>query len=279
MKYCLNCRVSHEYLQKADEFFVEYRDIDYIDTLIREYPGKPIILDLAWDVSEETWKTIRNLYYLSNRKLILRIPNLQATLDKVKSLGIEFFFSFALNSFYDIKYVLDLGASYVYVEPPVFFDMENLKGLGAKIRAVPQVSSASTWGFSRVKNPCGSWIRPEDVAMYEDYIYCLEFNTHREMLPSQEEAYYRIYHDEGKWSGDLWDLIKDLGIHADNGLIDSKYIASRLNCKQRCQVNSSCHICKTALLLANKDLADEFLKAYDSKYLNNMEEMENGEGQ
>ena len=276
MKYCLNCRVSHEYLQKADELFVEYRDIDYIDTLIREYPGKPIILDLPWDVSEETWKTIRNLYYLSNRKLILRISDLHATLDKIQSLGIEFFFAFALNSFYDIKYVLDLGASYVYVEPPVFFDMENLKRLGAKIRAVPQVSSASTWGFSRPQNPCGPWIRPEDVDMYEDYIYCLEFNTHREMLPSQEEAYYRVYHDEGKWSGDLWDLVKDLGIHADNSLIDDKHITIRLNCKQRCQVNSSCHACELILLLANKNLADNFLEAYNNKELNDMEEAENG---
>lgn len=55
MKYCLSSRQTAEYLAKADEIKVEYRDRESIIDLSNKYPNKTIILDchliedIDWD--------------------------------------------------------------------------------------------------------------------------------------------------------------------------------------------------------------------------------------
>lgn len=44
MKFCLSSRQSKEYLEKADEIRVDFRDRNIIPELATEYPDKTIIL-------------------------------------------------------------------------------------------------------------------------------------------------------------------------------------------------------------------------------------------
>lgn len=44
MKYCLRNRQIGEYLAKADEIKMEYRDYKSIPNLFEKYPEKPIII-------------------------------------------------------------------------------------------------------------------------------------------------------------------------------------------------------------------------------------------
>ena len=52
MKYCLSSRQSAEYLQKADEIKVLYRDIEQIYDLMDKYENKNIILNIIY------WKSL-----------------------------------------------------------------------------------------------------------------------------------------------------------------------------------------------------------------------------
>ena len=47
MKFCLDCRLSPQYLKQADQIRVQPRDNNYISNLIEEYPDKDIILVVA----------------------------------------------------------------------------------------------------------------------------------------------------------------------------------------------------------------------------------------
>ena len=44
MKFCLRSRQSKQYLEKADEIRVDFRDRNSIPNLVEEYPNKTIIL-------------------------------------------------------------------------------------------------------------------------------------------------------------------------------------------------------------------------------------------
>ena len=54
MKYCLNSRQNKEYLDKADEIKVEYRDRDFIFELCEKYPDKTLILNI--NTNEIPWR-------------------------------------------------------------------------------------------------------------------------------------------------------------------------------------------------------------------------------
>lgn len=61
MKYCLNSNLSAEYLQKADEIKVKYKDRHEIIDLIEKYPGKTIILTMIGYDGIIDWDEINRL--------------------------------------------------------------------------------------------------------------------------------------------------------------------------------------------------------------------------
>ena len=56
MKFAISARQDIEYLEKADEINVQYRDKDYIFDLIEKYPGKKYVLDASDEIDPDwTW--------------------------------------------------------------------------------------------------------------------------------------------------------------------------------------------------------------------------------
>ena len=55
MKYCLSSNQTKEYLDKADEIMVKYKDREIIFDLIEKYPNKCIIID-CYEVDDIDWK-------------------------------------------------------------------------------------------------------------------------------------------------------------------------------------------------------------------------------
>ena len=66
MKFCLSNRQDKEYLMKADQIKVQFRDRKSIPDLIMDYPGKEIILEnpndyeLEWD-ELQTWRMLAKI--------------------------------------------------------------------------------------------------------------------------------------------------------------------------------------------------------------------------
>lgn len=206
MKYCLNCRQDKEYLSKADEIFVDYRDRDFINTLVEDYKNVPIILDIPFDI-EPDWANIRIYNMISLQNLTLRLHNLKRDYPKVKELDIRFYFAGLISTYYDLNSLVELEPKYVCLEAPLFFDLLTVhhilsqKNIG--VRANPIVADQSAWGISHQNKEVGTFVRPEDIEAYEGYIDVFEFRDENDafLLPKREAAYYRIYAEQKAWPG------------------------------------------------------------------------------
>ena len=60
MKFCLNSRVSSQYLKTADQIKVAYRDFASIPGVIEKYPDTEIIVSLPNPPTDKELEELRN---------------------------------------------------------------------------------------------------------------------------------------------------------------------------------------------------------------------------
>ena len=127
--------------------------------------------------------------------------------------------------------------------------LENVKKFGLKIMAT--MNSCMEMYPALPSNPGGAWFRPEDENTYAPYIDygCFSYNELR-----QERGLFKLYTELKTWHGELKDLIIGLNYAGKNHLIPPSLAERRLNCRQTCMYNGSCHLCQTTLDLANPTL-------------------------
>lgn len=248
MKICLSSRQQKEYLKQADEIKVELRDMNSIFDLIEEYPNATIILEDELN-AELNWFELIQFNILSKNKFILCTFNIKNAL-KAKEHGINFYLKWLINDYEMLETVTNLGVCYIRLAGNLFFDLENIKKFNlTPIRAVPNVAFEDE--LPRDNGVMGTWIRPEDIDLYANYIETIEF-TKSDL--AQERALFRIYKDNKQWGGELGLLVKDLNHEGVNRLILPEIAEKRIRCKQKCKSGGACRYCYHALKLANIEL-------------------------
>jgi hypothetical protein len=90
-----------------------------------------------------------------------------------KRRDIKCYYGFPISSFYELNALKALGVCYFKLAAPVFFKMDKVKALGIPVRIVPNVAHDG-W-FPREDGVCGTWVRPEDLHLYEPYVEAVEF--------------------------------------------------------------------------------------------------------
>ncbi len=259
MKVCLNCRCSKQYLKKADEIKVEYRDRRALLDIVDDYPDKTIIFQIPYFVEDKendiNWDNLQLANQLLRGNFI--ICCFSTEIAKICNVyNIKFYFGFPLQSYYQLRAAKNLGACYARLGEGLFFDMETVKLIGVPIRAVPNVAFID--GFPRPDGVCGTWIRPEDLDTYKKYVDTIEFE---DCKPTKEQALYRIYMEQKNWPGELEMIITNFNHLGLNRLILPEVAEKRLTCKQRCQSRGTCRICYRAMDLANKEDLTEYAEA------------------
>ena len=254
MKYCLNSRQELQYLQKADEIKVEYRDKDSIPSLIEKYPGKRIILMCYFNEILD-WKELNRWNILSRNNFMLCLASV-AYADDCKEHGIPFYMGYPVKTYYELRALKELGVSYVRLAEPLFFEMDTVKQFGVPVRMVPNVAYID--GLPREDGVCGTWVRPEDLDLYENYVEVVEFE---DADLKKEQALFRIYAEQKNWPGDLQMIITNLNHDGLNRIIVPDFAEKRLNCGQRCQKASNCKLCYRALTLAMPDKIRDYMEA------------------
>lgn len=256
MKYCLNSRQEHQYLQKANEIKVEYRDKDSIPSLIEKYPNTRIILMCYFNEILD-WKEINRWNILSRNNLMLCLSSVSYA-DDCKEHGIPFYMGYPIKTYYELRALKELGVSYIRLGEPLFFEMDTVKEFGIPIRMVPNVAYID--GLPRKDGVCGTWVRPEDLDLYEGYVEVVEFE---DADLKKEQALYRIYAEQKNWPGDLGMIITNLNHEGLNRIIVPDFAEKRLNCGQRCQKSSNCKLCYRVLTLANPDIIRDYVETTD----------------
>ena len=147
-----------------------------------------------------------------------------------------------------------MGACYARLDAPLFFDLPRVKEVGVPIRIVPNVAYID--GLDRIDGVCGTWVRPEDMDAYAEYVDAVEFE---DCDQKKEAAMYRIYAEDKNWPTDLGLLITNLNHTGTNRMIRSDASQSRISCGQRCQENNSCRLCYRMLDIANPDMVKKYV--------------------
>ena len=257
MKYCLHSRLSNEYLLKANEIKVKYRDNKSVFDLFEKYPEATIILEESLAGEEFNWNDIIKYNKIAQGRFILCLGDI-AMATKAKELGIPFYMGYPVKTFYELEGLKNLGVSYVRIDAPIFFSMNKVKAFGIPVRVAVNIAYVDM--LPRDNGVCGLWIRPEDAWMYEEYVDVFEFSG---CEISKEEALYRIYAEQKEWPGELQMIISNLNYPGLNRMILPEVTDSRLNCGQRCVQGGACRICYRALDLANRDKIRAYVEATD----------------
>lgn len=258
MKYCLSSRQSAEYLAKADEIQVEYRDRHSIPDLAVKYPEATIVLQFLPSQTKDDpidWAEINEYNVVAQQKFICCLADLN-DVPNCKKYDIKFYWGYPVESFYELQGLKRMGVCYVRLGTTLFFSLDAVKKIGVPARAVPNV--AYNGYIPQPHGVYGQWIRPEDVSIYEEYIDTLEFED-ADLI--KEAALYRIYSKNG-WPGNLNTLITNLNYDVTSSLIPQETIMARLNCEQKCQKGSHCTLCVRSFIFADKDK----LHAYASEH-------------
>ena len=244
----------------------EYRDRKGIKGIAEKYPEKTIILKRNTIEGEEiNWREMEAIHSLLGNRFVICAASVEECTE-ARTRGIKFYHRRPATSAYEARGLINLGVEYIYVEAPLFFNLETIGDVKVRVYA----NEANYNGLPGVDGICGAWIRPEDVWLYEDLIDVIEFFPTHDMeykdWLGKERALYRIYAEEHEWPGDIGDIINNINSDAVNRLILPDVGMNRLKCGQRCQnYNGSCTICKTAFKLGNVKTLENYRKKIENQ--------------
>ena len=266
MKVCLKGRQDREFLKRADEIKLEYRDRRVITDFVVDYPGANIIIELV-DIADEDidWKALEEYNLLSNDKLYICVTHFDQAIESIRH-GIKFYCGYPVESDFELQGWINAGAAYAVIGMPLFFEMDRLKsqyGDQIKFRAYPNVAYFDN--LPRESGISGQWIRPENMRLYSNYIDVFEFYS---TTRKQEQALYKRYIELQEWPGSLKTIITNFHAEGSNPMILPEVAQARLNCGQKCTRGRNCRICYNAVKLANPDV----IKTYVEEVLETTEE-------
>ena len=232
-----------------------WNDRNIIYDLCEKYPTARInLVKLYTHTDEIDWNEINTFMTLSRNNMIIGLSAFE-DLDAARQKGLPHYCPVPVRTYAELEDYKRAGVCRVYLAAPLFFEMDKVREFGIPMACVANRANSDAL-FSRPNGVTGTWIRPEDVELYENYVEVLEFFGDRK----QEQALYRIYAERKEWPGDLNYVVQDLEYPCTNRMIPPTLAEKRLNCGQRCKAGGACKLCYRMMDLANPDLLRPYLE-------------------
>ena len=139
----------------------------------------------------------------------------------------------------------------------LLFDLVDVEAMAKRYKKKLCVPANMAIGPEDERFYLASFVRPEDISWYEEYIDIFELSSTRWADATALDTVYDIYTKDKRWDGPLNTLIiandklnDKLGTIEGNRLLNdwSKY---RLNCGRVCMKGHSCRICPSQLSIAD----------------------------
>lgn len=257
MKFVVPSRQEVEYLRKADIIRVEWRDRNIIIDLYEKYPNAEVRLTNYPEDDEIDWVEIRNFNILGQGRFALGLSK-PDDMNKARAENYRHYYLGPVRTFQELEDLRRGGVCGVYVDAPLFFQMEKVKSFGIPVYAVANRAISSSL-FIRPDGVTGTYIRPEDIEVYEPYVESMEFEGNLQ----QQRALFRIYAEEHKWSGEIGLLVRDINYLGTNRMIPPIFAETRLQCGQKCTSGSACRICYRLLDLADPEKLKNYLESQE----------------
>lgn len=241
MKYCVSGRQPINILRQADEIKMEYRDRQKLLDYIEDLPEKTYILEIPKGTMDIDWDFLK---MISDKvDFMLCLFDLSYSKEAANR-EIKFYWGYPIISYYELNGLLPYAPCYLLLGAPLYFDLSRVHRMsgGIPVRLCP--NAAFDTYIPRENGIKGTWVRPEDIGVYEPWVAAFEFIT--ENL-KQEATLLHVYKDNGNWPGNLNILFTNFNVNVDNRAIPEEIGELRANCGQRCMSNGTCHFCDTAI--------------------------------
>lgn len=272
MSLCIKyCGPNMKNVEKAEQIKIEYRAEDEtLEQFIEENAGKHIYIEypLVKDLFEEKedlqrFKALKSvgdnwtLQFAINE--IVRYSDPAMSTKDIKLAAIRdccphFMFRDIATNWEEFNFLLSTKPSEIYVGYSIAFSMKDIKrrcdNEGVKVRAYANTAQKIWLENSDARQ---FFIRPEDVKLYEQYLDGIDFVGDATI----QDVMFDIY-SKGEWAGDLDEIIVGLDTSINNITLPAPFGEYRLNCKKRCLVTGSCHLCDSMGYFA-----DTFAKALE----------------
>lgn len=241
MKYCVSGRQQKVTLEKADEIKMQYKDKDRLINYIEDYKDKTFILEIPKEEQENIDWPLLNVFKEKTQNFILAIQDLNLA-NEIYEKGFKFYWNYPIFTWYELEGVAAFSPSYLYLGPPLSFSLEKIKmKYNILIRLCANLAYDAY--IPRENGICGSWIRPEDIEVYDKWADAIEFITDD---LGKEATLLHIYKENKSWPGNLNLLITNLNYNIDNRGIPEEFGEIRANCGQRCMSGERCNFCNVA---------------------------------
>ena len=241
MKYACKFYRDCSLLPITDEIIIKYdvKDREIINFVQKWKPQQRIVLNITKLVDIE-----KNLELFAT---IAKLHNVAFLCSKSQNFHLleeeclPYFFVEKCGTFDELIGQIRMKVSDVYITNELGFYLPDVatvcKDKHINIRVIPNIAQSSSDTISN--DFTKFFIRPDDLYLYENYIDIIEFETDRLEL---QPTFYNIY-QEGKWDGELKQIIYNFDNDISNNSIVPIFGEIRLDCKKRCCFNK-CDICK-----------------------------------
>lgn len=250
MKYMMSIRQPLVKLHEADEIKVDYKDRERLYDLMADEPliTADIYIYIPRDQLIDWDELNRFKEAFTNSEIKLGFEDAYSIVDG-KNYGYKCFWSYPATTFYEVRGLIALGVHEILLDAPLFFNLEKVKALCENIVELRIVANKCFNNYMpRETGVCGTYVRPEDVETYSQYIDHIEFITD---TLKKELTLIDIYKNKKKWPGNLNLLLTNLKVNVDNRGFDEDFAKRRMNCGQVCQIDNRCHYCSSQFLLIN----------------------------
>ena len=254
MDFSISSRQPDEILVKAQEIRIDFRDFSTIYNLIEKYPEKKFAVLINHNVSEESWIELQAIQEKLGDKFIIGLGSTNNLIRMAKERKLNWYLNQVVTGWREFRSLKFAGAAQVLIGGPLLFSLDAIqKEKGHMlIRFIPNISNYDP-SFPYENGIVGSWVRPDDIDLYSNYLDICQFSS---QFLSEESTLLRVYSEDKTWHGDLNKLIKDLDVSCNNRGLPQEIGENRINCGQRCQRGSGCQFCFNAILFSEqiKDL-------------------------
>lgn len=263
MKCMVSCRQDINYIKdKATELKVLYKDKAILSYLVEPdwtFQGQINIYYSAKDDGEIDFTYIDKYKDLLNITLVVDNAHL---IPMLKQSGYRAFWLYPITTYLELNSILALGADEVLIDQPLIFDLPQVKKICGEVELRANPIRCYVPYVPRTDGICCSFIRPDDVDTYAEYIDHLEFG---DQDLAKERIYARLYSEDKNWPGNLNLLLENLNYNIDNRGFPEDFANKRIQCKQRCLRDNSCHYCPlTFSYITTVDRnKEELIKTYD----------------
>lgn len=256
MNYCLSSQVNKEYWKLAQEIKLKYHELKKLLDIYEVNPNLIFIIRITSkdNLDKINWEELQSYNKMTQNKIIIETDSFKI-MDACKLFNLNFFYAIPVNTLYDLKALVDYGCTDVRIDAPLTHMLDKLKAYPITIRMTPNVAYYKY--IPRADGVIGSWVRPEDVKLYEPYVDVFEFE---DCDKDKEQSLYNTYAIHKKWPMSLNNLISNLDYQGTNHLIPSDLAQARLMCGQKCLEGHPCHLCYNFLDLANPELIRNYLE-------------------